>query len=149
MAFPTAPAGVALEKEHALQDSAQAIMEYGDQITIRLYGEPEVERDNFNSIIRKGVGSPQEITLHTYPTLYNPTEKELIKARIKESVAVLLKTSVWEWESKGVDMETLRNIDSIRAEVVLRGETYGIKTKQFDSQVQDIFLYVHLGLDKV
>ena len=146
---PVSPLGAKMEQQQALMDAASVIIERGDIITVRLHQETTVKRDSFGSIKQRGNPPPTPVELHTFPVLYNPTVKEMEAARIRESVQVLVKTAVLEWESKGVDMTTLGKLDLIRMTVILNGQEYEVKAKQFDSQYGDKFLYVHLGLNKI
>lgn len=146
---PISVIGVQLEKENALKDAQTIIKLRGAPILVRLYEEPTVERDRYNSIKKRNSNSVPGFTLYSYPIIYNPTEKQREAAGIREVTQVLIKTSVQSWIDNGYTVETLNEIDSIRATIIMRGIKYEIKDKQLDSQYQDTFLYIHLGLNRI
>jgi hypothetical protein len=146
---PISLIGVQLEKDNALKDAETIIKLRGAEITVRLYEESGVTRGKYNTIKKRNSISTPGQTFYAYPIIYNPTEKQLEDAGIRERTEVLIKTAVKTWIDYGYTMETLRVINSIRATVIMDGAKYEIKDKQLDSQYQDTFLYIHLGLNRV
>ena len=141
--------GTTHEQEQALRDARNVIRERGQQIEIRLHVEQKITRDKFGSIKNRGTAQTDERTFYSYPVKYNPTEKELDRAGIRERVQVTAKTAMIDWNDAGYTMETLKNIDSIRATVVIAGSKYEIRDKVLESQYGDTYLYVLLGLNKI
>lgn len=149
MQDPISTIGVQLEKENALKDAETIIKLRGAQIVVRLFEETTILRDKFNSIKKRDITPDPGITLYAYPIIFNPTEKQLEDAGIRERTEVLIKTAVKSWVDLGYTMETLKDINSIRATVIMDGVKYEIRDKQLDSQYQDTFLYIHLGLNRI
>jgi len=141
--------GITLEKEQALKDAQYFIRERGGPVLIRLHEEQKITRDKFNSVKNRDIVQTPGITFYAFPIIFNPTTKQLDAAGIREVTQVLIKTAVQDWLDNGFTMNTLKDINSIRATIIIDGEKYEIKDKQFDSQYQDTFLYIHLGLNKV
>ena len=146
---PISTLGVSLEKDQALADARNLIVEEGSQITIRLYTESKITRDRLNSIKKHNKSSVTDLTFYSFPIIYNPTVKQLEQAGMKEVTEVLIKTAMLDWNTAGFTMQNLNDIDSIRAEVIIAGLKYEIKSKQLDSQYSDTFLYIHLGLNRI
>lgn len=138
--------GTQFERDQALADARAMIRERGETVLIRLHKESTVERDSYNSIKKRTATSH---TFYVFPLTFNPTAKQLEDAGIKESVDVMIKTAMLDWTDLGYTMKTLREIDSIRATVIIDGYKYELKTKQLDSQFQGTFLYIHLGLNRI
>lgn len=141
--------GITHEKELALIDARNAIWERGSDIIINLNEEQKITRDKFGTIKkRENVSSPQ-LTFKAYPIKWNPTEKELDRAGIKERVHVTVKTAMQDWNDAGYDIDTLKDVNSIRATIIINGAKYEIKDKVLESQFADTYLYVLLGLNKI
>lgn len=141
--------GVALETDHALRDARDIIRERGKLIEIRLHQEQKITRDKFNSIKNRGTGTTPELPFYAYPITFNPTDKEIDAAGLRERTQVLVKTAMLDWNDAGYTMETLKQPDSIRATVIISGVKYEIRDKVLESQMGDTFLYVLLGLNKI
>lgn len=141
--------GTGHSKEQALMDARDIIQELGKQIIIKPFTESSVTRDKFNSIKKTNNSGITPFTLYAFPITFNPTEKELEEAGIREKTEVLIKTAMKDWTDQGYTMATLKSIDSIRLRVLISGATYEIVTKQLDSQYSDTYLYIHLGLNRV
>ena len=138
-----------LYKEGALRDAQAVIQELGDTILIRLHEEQLITRDKFNSIKQRDVTSTPGISMKAFPIIYNPTDKQLSDSGMKEKTQVLIKTAVQDWIDAGIIVNTLKDIDSIRATVIIDGAKYEIRDKQLDSQYSSTFLYIHLGLNRI
>lgn len=149
MSDPISTIGTTQEKNDALRDARYFIRERGAPVTVRLHTESTVTRDRFNSIKRRGNGAPADLTFYAFPITYNPTDKQLESSGIRERTQVLIKTSVLDWTDAGYDVDTLAAIDSIRATIIINGAKYEIRDKQLDSQYQDTFLYIHIGLNRI
>lgn len=141
--------GTTHEQELALIDARDVIRERGQQIEIRLHVEQKITRDKFGSIKNRGTVLTDERTFYAYPINYNPTDKELDRAGIRERVQVTAKTAMLDWNDAGYTMETLKTIDSIRATVIIAGTKYEIRDKVLESQFRDTYLYVLLGLNLI
>jgi len=141
--------GITHEQTLALMDARDIIRERGQQIEIRLHEEQKITRDKFNSIKNRGTVSTDEITFYAYPVNYNPTEKDLDRAGIREKVQATAKTSMLDWNDAGYTMQRLQSLDSIRATVIIAGSKYEIRDKVLDSQFGNTYLYVLLGLNKI
>lgn len=146
---PVTILGTEMEKTQALNDARNIIRERGMLITIRLYKEQKITRDKYNTIKKRNKDQITELSFYSFPIIFDPTTKQLENFGIRERVYVLVKTSMLDWIDNGFDMSTLKNIDSIRATVIINGAKYEIRNKQFDSQYQDTFLYIHLGLNRI
>lgn len=141
--------GATHEQELALIDARNVIRERGKQIEIRLHTEQKITRDKLGSIKNRGTVETDEPTFYAYPVRYNPSDKELDRAGIRERVQVTAKTSTLDWNDAGYSLETLKAIDSIRATVIIDGAKYEIRDKVLESQFGDTYLYVLLGLNKI
>ena len=146
---PVSILGTNMEKNQALADARNIIREQGALVTIRLHEEGKITRDSFNTIINRDTTQTPGITFYAFPIIFNPTAKQLADAGIREQTEVLIKTALLDWVDNGFTMDTLKEIDSIRATVIIDNAKYEIKDKQLDSQYQDTFLYVHLGLNRL
>ena len=140
--------GVTMEKEQALSDARDIIRERGAPVIIRLHEEQKITRDRFNTIKKRDTTQTPGITFYAFPIIYNPTAKQREAAGIREVTQVLIKTATLDWNDNGFTMKILKDIDSIRATVIIDGAKYEIRDKQLDSQYQDTCLYVHLGLNR-
>lgn len=137
------------EQELSLIDARDIIRERGKQIEIRLHTEQKITRDKFGSIKNRGTAQTDERTFYSYPLTFNPSEKELDRAGIREKVQVLAKTAMLDWNDAGYPMETLKTLDSIRATVIIDGSKYEIRDKVLESQFGGTYLYVLIGLNKI
>jgi len=146
---PMSTLGVIMEKEQALNDARNIIRERGAPVIIRLHEEQKITRDRFNTIKKRDTTQTPGITFYAFPVIYNPTAKQREDAGIREATQLLIKTAVLDWTDNGFTVDTLKDIDSIRATVIIGGAKYEIRDKQLDSQYQDTFLYIHLGLNRI
>lgn len=141
--------GQTMEQEQALRDAQQIIRERGKSIIIRPYTETKIVRDKYNSIIKRTTASVTSRTFFSFPIIFNPTTKQMEDAGIREKTDLLLKTATQDWLDFGFTMETLKDIDTIRMTVIIENSKYEIQSKQFDSQYNDTWLYVHLGANLI
>ena len=146
---PVSDVGTDMEKCLAMSDARNLLRDRGKCIIIRLHEEDTIIRDDFGAIIKRIPGVSVDKYFYVFPIIYNPTVKQVEDAGLKEQTQVLIKTAVLDWQENGFDLITLEEIDLIRATVIINGAKYEIKDKQFDSQYQDTFLYVHLGLNRM
>lgn len=146
---PVATIGLSQEQEQALYDARNVIRELGLPVLIRLHEEQKITRDKFNSIKKRNIIQTPGITFYAFPVVFNPTIKQLDDAGIKEQTQVLIKTAVQDWIDNGFTVNTLKNINSIRATVIISDAKYEIRDKNLDSQYGDTFLYIHLGLNRI
>lgn len=141
--------GTQLERDQALIDARDIIMERGQTVTVRLHEEQKIERDKFNSIKKRDISQTLGFSMYAFPVIYNPTQKQSEDAGIREKTQVIIKTAVLDWTDNGFTISTLKDINSIRATVIISGAKYEIVDKQLDSQYEDTFLYIHLGLNRI
>jgi hypothetical protein len=141
--------GVELEKQHALRDVLQWVYERGREIIINLHTESTIKRDDYNSIINKDDIIADNFTTYAYPLEFNPTTKQQEKAGIREDVDCIAWTSTQAWLDAGYSISRLKEIDSIRATIIIDDSKYEISEKNHVSDFSDTFLYVVLGLNKV
>lgn len=137
--------GTDFEQKHALLDVQAIIAERGLDIYLRLEDEGTIERDEWGSV-KKRTSTPKAIK--AFPVNFSPTQKEKDDLGIKEAVDVTATTAMQDWIDLGFTDKDLSHIDSIRAEIVIRGQTYEIKDKNFQDQFTDTYLYVILGLNR-
>ena len=135
--------GVILEKEQVLYDEWYWAQLYGDDVDFYLNTEDTIQRDKYNSISVKETKTPRIIKMRAYPIVMNPTKYQMEKAGIQEQVTVIITTPMKGWTDNGLDD---RDISAIRAEVILRGETYTIVDKSLRNQIADAFTSVNIGL---
>jgi len=142
MRLPVATPGVSLEKTTALLDAKWIIDERGDTITFYDREEDNVQRDKYNSIKRKETVY-EGYTMKAFPIQFNPIDKDLMKAGLREIVDVVIYIAMQDW----IDLELDPfKIDLTRSSVVLKEKTYKLKDKGFVNHFSDTFLNVTLGL---
>ena len=140
------PTGASFEALCAQQDVQAVLREYGAAITIHIRTEANVTRDNYGDIIaRPSDQTPLTAVFCAYPVLYQPNEKQLEKAGLREKVDVSIQTAALDWIDAGWDFN---KIDVKRTTVIVDGEEYEIKDKGRVSQFQNVWLYYSLGLSK-
>jgi len=137
------PLGAQLERNNALDDARSVINDYGDDIAVYRREETDIERDAYNSIIRRVPVEP--ILMKAYPIQFNPTENQLFKAGLRERVDVIIYTAMKDWIEHDLT-DPYFQIDESRFTVELQGRTYLIKDKNYLNQFADSFLNITLGL---
>lgn len=146
---PVCSTAIEFEKNSALNDARDMIRERGQAIKIHFHYETGITRDKFNSIKKRSQAAAPAVTMYAFPVIYNPTTKQLDAAGIKEKTEVLIKIAVLDWVDAGYSVATLKDLDSIRASVIIAGAKYEISSKQLDSQYADTFLYIHIGCNRI
>lgn len=140
---PNSTCGVNKEFADALCDLQGVDHEYGSSVLIYLRGEEAVTRDKYNSIkIGDTVAPADPITVYANPIRFSPTDKELLKAGIREKVDVLLTISRKDFDDVSV---TFNDIDTIRSEVVIDGTTWAVRQKNQTGQYGSGYLNITLG----
>lgn len=147
MSLPIPRDAMAFNRTNALLDSQTAINTLGKQITIKLFTDATVNKDNYGEI--KGKGTPVSLTFYSYPLTYSPSQKEWEEAGLKEKVDIMVKTSMKTWNDYGYTMERLQSLDMIRAEIIVDGQRFEIKDKVKESQFFDTYLYILIGANKI
>lgn len=142
MKLPVSNIGTKHEKDCALLDSKSIIDERGSSIEYYPRSETNISRGDYNSIKRKSSVVP--INLNAFPINYNPIDKDLRKAGLREEVDILIYTAMKDWIDNSINPEI--EIDITRASFVLRERTYIIKEIGFANHFYDTFLNVTFGL---
>jgi hypothetical protein len=136
--------GVYAERNCALRDVKSIMEERGDLVEFLFRKEPNVTRDNYNSIDKRN--QSQVLFFRAYPIEFGPSEKKLEKAGLREQNDVLIYTAMKEWITYGIDF---RNIElATRNTVKIQGNTFEVKEKGLSGQFNDTFLYITFGLSK-
>lgn len=136
-------AGVQLEKAQLLYDEWFLAQMYGDTVIFYLNQESTVHRDSYNSIKTKDKALPRILTARAYPIIFSPTKYQMEKAGIQEQVTAIITVAMKYWIDAGYDDTDL---NSIKAEVSLRGQTYTISDKSLQKQIADTFAVINIGL---
>lgn len=144
-AVPTA--GIAHETESALIDAQETIRVMGKAITIKLYFDNTVTKDKYGSI--KSKGTAETLNFYSYPLNMNPTEDDFRECGLKEKTDILVKTAMRDWTAAGYNMERLHELDLIRAEIIIDGMRFELKSKVLESQMYDTYLYVLIGANRI
>lgn len=137
--------GISLDELLALQRVQCTVKSRGIPIYIKLDDESTIERDSYGSIKKR---ESSTTTIYAYPIVFSPSQKQKDRNGIKNEVEVMVTTPMQCWLDAGFSDTDLSHIDTIRATVFLRGQTYEIKDKNMDSQFGSTFLYVILGLNR-
>jgi hypothetical protein len=142
MRFPVASDGVEKEKSDAMVDVQASCHEYGVPIRISLRGEGDVTRDKYKSISQRKTPSPI-LSFMANPVDYNPSEKQLEKAGIREPCDAIAYTAMQDWIDSELEW---KDIDIVRTTAVLQGQEMEIKSKGYSGQYGSSYLYITLGL---
>ena len=140
--LPVSRMGSHFEKITALLDAKWMIDERGALITYYKRNESDVSRDRYYSIKKKGAVTAT--TMYSFPITFNPTDKELMKAGLRENVDVMIYTAMQDWIDEDIIPKT--EIDSTRDTINLMSESYQIKEIGFSNHFLDTFLNVTFGL---
>lgn len=127
----------------ALVDVQCQINEVGLEVRIEDNQESTLARDKYRSIARNV--SPTIITVYAYPADFNPNEKSIDRAGLKESVDIILWTPFKTWTDNNI---AFLDIDLIRWEAIISDESYVIRDKALNGQLGSGYLYVVLGAVK-
>ena len=131
-----------LERDNALLDVQLEVDIYGDELKLRVRDETKIDRDSYNSIKQRDLPT-SEIIVKAYPITFNPSQHQIEKAGLKETVDVMAYIPMKNFSDNSILFE---DIDLIRSSVILRDIKYWIKDKTYTSQFLDTFLYILLGL---
>lgn len=134
--------GVDIELKHALLEVKCVIDQYGMEVEFFIEDENEITRDKYGSIIKD---TDSSLKMNAYPLTYNPTDKQIEKAGLRERTEALFYTATQDWKDAGIDF---KDIEIIRSKVEINGERYVIKDKGRISQFSDTFLYITFGVSK-
>lgn len=146
MSFPPiTPCAVNLEGLHAQLDAQEYCRQYGQLVTVKLRNEPDVKRDEYNSIKSRPTNKTATGTFGAYPVQYQPTERQLEKAGLRERCDVAIYLPVLDFKDLGYDFV---DIDATRSTVIVDGEEFQIKDKARSSQFGGLWLYITLGLSR-
>jgi hypothetical protein len=137
--------GVNLEAYHAQLDAQAVVREYGQRIVVKVRDETNVTRDSYNSIKKRPTNKSATGTFGAYPVEYQPTERQLEKAGLRERCDVSVWIPVLDFQDLGF---TFADIDATRSTVIVDGEEFQIKDKARASQFAGSWLYYTLGLSK-
>lgn len=137
--------GISLEEKQVLLQIQCTIRTRGSIFYLKLDDDQTILRDEFGSIKKRTV---TPITMYALPVVFSPTTKQKDRSGIRENVQVLVNTPMQCWKDAGFSDKDLSEIDSIRATVILRGQTYEIRDKNLQDQFGSTFLYVVLGLNR-
>lgn len=135
--------GVQLEKEQILCEEKFWADMYGDDVTFHLNTEASIVRDKYSSIKTKDVTTPTPLVIRCYPIVFNPTQYQMEKAGIQEQVHAIITVPMKSWTDASLDD---RDLNAIKAEIILRGETYTIKEKSLQRQIGDTFTSINIGI---
>jgi hypothetical protein len=135
--------GVYHERNCALEDARFQIDERGELIQIIERNEVNVSRDRYNSVKKRS--QTTKYSFKTYPIDFNPNERALEKAGLREEVDVVIYTAMKDWSDNGIDF---KDIEPTKMTIKLRGENYEIKQKGLASQFSDTFLWITFGIFK-
>lgn len=138
--------GISLEEKQTLTQIQCVINSRGSVIYLKLDDEQTVERDEFQSIKKRNKTPAKPI--YAMPIVFSPTQKQKDRSGIRENVQVICTTPMQSWLDMGFSDKDLSHIDSIRATIILRGQTYEIRDKSLQDQFGNTFLYVVLGLNR-
>jgi len=132
---------VSLEQQTAQLDAYKIAKEYGAPVTLNVRAESNVVRDRYNSIEARP--SAQSVTVSCFPITYAPTERDLVRAGLKEMADVVVYVPVYAMDQAGLGYD---QIDLTRSSVVVDGRTLRLREKARASQFGTVWLYYTLGL---
>lgn len=137
--------GVNLEGRHAQIDAQALCREYGQRVQVRVRDESNVDRGAYNSIKSRPTNNTASGVFGAYPVQYQPNERQLEKAGLRERCDVAVYIPVLDFEDLGYGFA---DIDATRSTVILDNEEYQIKDKARASQFGGVWLYFTLGLSR-
>lgn len=136
--------GVDHEYKLAACDVKRTIDQYGAPVVIRFNTEENIVRDKYGSIINRKKDINKELNINAFPLTYSPTVKVKTNAGIRENTDLIIWTAMLDWENFGY---WIKDLNMIKADVIINGETFEIVDKSFKDQFGINFLYVVLGLN--
>lgn len=128
----------------ASKDVQCNINQYGHPILIRFHTESTVTRDRYNSIKNRKQNIANKLDIKALPITYAPTDKQKSKAGIREKSEVIIWTAMRDWTDSNYE---IKDLNTIKADVIINGETFEIVDKSLKDQFGENFLYVVLGLN--
>jgi len=134
-----------LEQCNALQDVYETALQYGDIVSVYIRNESDIVRDLYDDY-KSGNIEPAvtHIDMPAFPIQFQPTQRQLEKAGIKEKCECLIYTPLRAWTLNSLEFD---DIDMTRSTVDYQGKKYVIKEKAQASQFTSVFLYITLGLN--
>lgn len=124
-------------------DAQQLAHEYGYATSLKVRTEANATRDAYGSVIARS--EPTAVIIYALPIDFQPNERKLEAAGIRERVDAVATTPFKDWSDAGM---TFKDIEAIRTTVVIDGQTFEIKDKSLSGPVGNAFIYVNLGLVK-
>ena len=135
--------GVDHEFKLASCDVKQNIDQYGAPVLIRFNQETTIDRDRYGSIKNRKTNT-NKMSINALPITFSPTDKQKSNAGIRENTDVIIWTAMLDWMNNEY---TIKDLNSIKADVIINDETYEITDKSLKDQFGLNFLYVVLGLN--
>lgn len=142
--FTTAQVGPWQDRTDTLIDIKNHVDERGDLVQIVLRTEAQVDRDLYNSIEKRYKDT--KYSMKAFPVTFNPSDRQLEKAGLRERGNVLIYTAMKDWMNAGVAYDDI--LLDLKPTVHLQGSVYEIREKGLFGQVNDWFGYINLGLFK-
>ena len=142
--FTNALVGVYQERVCAQADAKDIIDERGDIMQLFFRTEANVSRDRYSSIKKRN--QETVYTLRVHPVTFNPSDKQLEKAGLREASDVVVYTAMKDWIDLGIDFADIRM--DLKLTVHLQGEVYVMRYKGLSGQFNDSYLYITFGLFK-
>jgi hypothetical protein len=146
-----AQSGVRQERNDALVDIEQMCRERGEEITLILNDEVNVDRGKYGGIEQRHAG--QTLTLYAYPVEYAPSIRRLEKAGLREECNALCYLPSMSFKRLGIEFDNLtiggaEGIDVRRSWAVVAGEKFEVREKAKVGPFSDYFEYWTLALFK-
>jgi hypothetical protein len=139
-----ASCGAQLEAYHSLIDVQDFCIEYGDIITIYIRDESNINRDDYGDIsFGKIEPNVISIPMSANPITFQPNQRQLEKAGLKDKCECLIYTPTLSWTTCGIEFD---DIDMARSTVDYQGRKYVIKEKAQTNQISNVYLYITFGL---
>lgn len=136
-----------LEQKHMLSDTWRSAKKAGYEIKLKLRTEDIITKDKYGSII--GKSSEITKTYYAHPMSFSPSQREIDKTGIKETVDALAYIPMKFFIDDGYTTgDNINILDMIRDEVITSDGNYIIKDKVLDTPISKIFQYIILGLRK-
>lgn len=138
--LPVCPA-VSAEAACAKLDVSREIKLYGFPFEFLVRDESTVKRDIYKSVRYRD--SAPVFDFKAFPVNYNPSQRQLEKAGLRQQAEVTIHTAVLDWENYGLGFD---DIDIERSTINLGGQMYEVKEKALVGQVGPVLVYISFGL---
>lgn len=143
--------GIGLEAQTMRQVAQDTACQFGTMITVKLFGESDISRDNLGTIKRRPTTG---IAMKAFPIERQADRRKLEKAGIREDVDVIAWTPAQSWIDAGIldDTnigETFASIDMTRSTVILDGQEWKIADKGFATRIGEFPVHITLGLKRM